>query len=396
MYGAAVKLFCCFLFAGIPLLASPAGPAAGEPQSVATPRLSPANLSLKQETREALRKGAAWLVKNQDPKGFWSGADHPAVTALAMVALQGAQMSGGDFTEAMSQARGFVLGCAQPDGSFHGPRGELVNYNTAVSVMGLLAAGRGEDHPILVKARQYLVASQVDLGEPGETDSVFDGGIGYGSKYKHSDMGNTLLALEALYYTRNLAADASSGVKDLNWEAVLRFIQNCQNLPSHNAQQWASDDLQNKGGFVYYPGHSMAGEMTLPSGRVALRSYGSISYGGLLSYAYANLQRDDPRVRAVLDWLEGNYTLEENPGMGQQGLFFYFQTMAKALSTQGIDFLEADGKRINWREELGLKLLNLQQTDGSWANENNRWWEKDPALATSYAMIALALVERGL
>jgi len=48
-------------------------------------------------------------------------------------------------------------------------------------------------------------------------------------------------------------------------------------------------------------------------GRVALRSYGSISYAGLLSYIYADLQRDDPRVQAAFDWLRGNYTLDEIP-----------------------------------------------------------------------------------
>ena len=64
--------------------------------------------------------------------------------------------------------------------------------------------------------------------------------------------------------------------------------------------------------------------------------------------------------------------------MGQQGLFFYFHTMAKALSIAQVDMLQtADGKRHNWRDELTLRLLNLQKADGSWDNDNGRWWEKD-------------------
>ena len=64
----------------------------------------------------------------------------------------------------------------------------------------------------------------------------------------------------------------------------------------------------------------MAGESKgSKSGRTALRSYGSISYAGMLSYAYANLKKDDSRVTAVRKWLTDNYTLEENPGMGAQG-----------------------------------------------------------------------------
>jgi squalene-hopene/tetraprenyl-beta-curcumene cyclase len=238
-----------------------------------------------------------------------------------------------------------------------------------------------------------LVRSQIDLGEKGVTDSPFDGGVGYGSKYEHSDMGNTLQAVEALARTKSLVPE---GAPDLNWQAAIHFLQNCQNLPSHNKQSWASDDPQNKGGFVYYPGHSMAGETNLPSGRVALRSYGSISYAGLLSYIHADLSRTDPRVMAVLDWLHRNYTLSENPGMGQQGLYYYFHTMAKALDTHGMQRLDTPEGPVNWREKLALRLLDLQRGDGSWENDNARWWEKDPALVTSYAVVTLKIVARAL
>jgi squalene-hopene/tetraprenyl-beta-curcumene cyclase len=215
-------------------------------------------------------------------------------------------------------------------------------------------------------------------------------------------MSNTFMALEALYYSEYLTkeqGEASSklGMKDLNWSAALAFIQRCQNLPSHNKEPWASDDPQNKGGFIYTPGQSMAGEVKLPSGRTALRSYGSISYAGLLSYVYAHLQRDDPRVVAVYEWLQKNYSLEENPGLGQQGLFYYYLTMAKALSIYGVDRLTlSDGKTILWREDLTKRLLNLQNAKGFWVNSNNRWWEKDPVLVTAYTIIALDYIARGM
>jgi squalene-hopene/tetraprenyl-beta-curcumene cyclase len=252
---------------------------------------------------------------------------------------------------------------------------------------------------VIRKARGFLVRLQRDFGEKGKPDDVFDGGIGYGSKYEHSDMGNTLMALEALHYSRRLMEDQNlAGANDLDWAAAIQFLQNCQNLPAYNKQKWASDDAKNKGGFVYYPGHSMAGgETNAATGRVALRSYGSISYGGMLSYLYANLKRDDPRVTAVFDWLRANYTLEENPGMGPQGLFFYLHTMTKALTAYGVDELELnDGRRIHWRKEVALRLLNLQRQDGSWFNDHARWWEKDPALVTSYATLSLEMIWRKL
>jgi squalene-hopene/tetraprenyl-beta-curcumene cyclase len=230
-------------------------------------------------------------------------------------------------------------------------------------------------------------------------DDPLDGGIGYGGTYKHSDLANTTYALEALYYTRYLRSDVANDpeAKDLNWQAARQFISRCQNLPGANDQPWASADPANKGGFVYFPEDSKAGTMKLDDGKVALRSYGSISYAGLLSYIYAQLDKGDPRVQAVVDWLSQNYTLEENPGMGQDGLYYYYHTMAKALSAAGIDTLTLkDGRKVNWRQDLAKRLLNLQNADGSWVNASGRWWEKDPHLVTAYATIALEIIHRGL
>jgi squalene-hopene/tetraprenyl-beta-curcumene cyclase len=212
-------------------------------------------------------------------------------------------------------------------------------------------------------------------------------------------MANTMQALEALYYSRNVPQDInSSSTHELNYAAAIHFLQNCQNLRSHNPQAWVADDDRNKGGFVYYPGNSMAGGITnADTGRVALRSYGSISYAGLLSYIYADLKADDPRVVAVLDWLRKNYTLDENPAMGPQGLYYYYHTMAKGLTACHVTELElVGGHKVLWRKQLAKKLFNLQKADGSWANDNGRWWEKDPALVTSYAVLTLETIYHGL
>jgi squalene-hopene/tetraprenyl-beta-curcumene cyclase len=358
---------------------------------------APSDLSIRNEVQHAIQRGLDWLEKNQDPRGFWSTPDQPALTALPLVALQGVpENSVRDQAKTLKRGYDHILASIQPDGGIY--KTNMPNYNTAISMMALLMAKNPEYKPVLLKARQFLIGLQSDFDEAGKLDSPFDGGIGYGSRYKHSDMSNTLVALEALYYSKHLLEDqALSGARDLNWPAAIHFIQSCQNLPGHNKEKWASDDAQNKGGFIYYPGNSMAGETNLPSGRVALRSYGSISYAGLLSYIYADLKRDDPRVEAVTDWLQRNFTLEENPGMGPQGLYYYYHTMAKALHSYGADRLKtADGKMIDWRKDLALKLINLQQKDGSWVNDNARWWEKDAALVTSYAVIALEMIYRGL
>ncbi|MDG2125860.1 MAG: cycloartenol synthase, partial [Verrucomicrobiales bacterium] len=184
---------------------------------------------------------------------------------------------------------------------------------------------------------------------------------------------------------------------DLDWDAAISFVSRCQNLTATNDQPWASDDPDNKGGFIYFPGDSKSGEQQLAGDQVALRSYGSMSYAGLLSLIYAKLDPSDQRIVAVLDWLKKNYTLEENPGLNGQGLFYYYHSMAKALRILNIDQLTlADGTRVDWRKDLSTKLMDLQQPDGSWVNPTGRWWENDPVLVTSYAVLTLEHIHRSL
>ncbi len=347
---------------------------------------------LKSQVSKLIERGNRWLENSQNEAGWWSTADHPAVTGLALVALKGDPSGKFESNEnpSITSALKYIDSCYREDGGIY--RINLATYNTAICLMSMVAVGDPALNERILKSREYLIGMQSDFGEKGVLDHPMDGGIGYGSKYDHSDMGNTLQALEALHYSQHLAQDqpASSNQK-LDFAAAIAFLQNCQNLSSVNKQDWASDDEANKGGFIYYPGLSKAGEYKDPvTGRVALRSYGSISYGGMLGYAYAKLEKEAPEVQAVLKWLQANYTLEENPAMGLQGLYYYYHTMAKALTAYGVETLELeDGRKIDWRNDLVQKLASSQSNDGSWINENGRWWERDPALVTSYAVLAL-------
>lgn len=388
------RFACVFLCLVLP---ATAGQGAKSGKEIRPP--APIDLSFANEIQNAIDRGLASLLRSQNSNGWWSTQDHVAPTALVLTAFMGEPTGRFRTNLPPSLAKGyeFILGSVKPDGSIY--RTTLINYNTSISMVALATSGNSAYDERLRRGREFLIRSQTDLGEPGTADSPYDGGVGYGDKYAHSDMNNTLTALEALYYTRYLnAGEGAVGKKDVNWDAVVKFLQNCQNLPSHNRLPWASDDVRHKGGFVYYPGHSMAGaETNAVTGRVALRSYGSISYAGLLSYIYADLKREDPRVIAVLDWLRSNYTLDENPGMELQGLYYYLHLMTKALNIARVESLELkDGRTIQWRREVAMRLINLQQRDGSWANTNGRWWEKDPNLVTAYAIQSLDIIHRGI
>lgn len=271
--------------------------------------------------------------------------------------------------------------------------------------MALTLNAKPEYEQTILKARRFVVGQQNDFDAKGATDNAFDGGIGYGrpgpNSPAHADLSNTHFALESLYYSKRLFEDKGTPEdkkNDLNWAAAIKFVERCQNRPESNDQAWASNDPKNAGGFVYEPGVSKAAEVDkLPDGRTALRSYGSISYAGMLSFIYAGLTPEDPRIQAVLKWLGDNFTLEENPGLGQEGKFYYYHTMAKALAVANLDELKTkDGKTVDWRNELGRHLLNIQKPDGSWLNDTGRWMENDPVLVTAYTLLALEHTYRAL
>lgn len=349
-------------------------------------------LSIKQEVEQSIARGNAWLVEQQKEKGFWDDGGLPAFTALALTALArdpNVDLSSGKLPDHMKKGFDWLLEQQKEDGGIYN-RG-LAVYNTATSLTAMSATGIPEFEPAIIKARRHLIANQWDIGVKGKTDNKNDGGIGYGSKDDHTDMSNTYLALEALSLSDKVIEDGNyANEPKLDWDAALTFLSRSQNLTETNDQEWASDDPKNKGGFVYTPGDSKAGTETTADGKVALRSYGSISYAGLLSLVYAKLTPEDPRVVAVKAWLGQNYTVEENPNMGAEGLYYYYQAMAKALNAAGIDKLKlADGSEADWRKDLAGKLLSSQRENGSWVNDNGRWMESNPVLVTAYTVMAL-------
>jgi squalene-hopene/tetraprenyl-beta-curcumene cyclase len=343
--------------------------------------------ALKAKVEAAIAKGIEFLAAQQKSDGSWSTPDYPALTALCVQAHLKAPGGKHAKDKAVREGLEFVRKNAKADGGIYAKG--MGNYNTSICLATLAEAGDSKDAKLIAGARKYLEGGQVK--NPAKAEQ--EGGWGYesGGKMGRPDLDNTVFALEAL----RLSEKQKAGGGELMWKEAIAFVSRCQNNPATNKEKWASDDAENRGGFVYTPGESPAGEVEA-GGRKVPRSYGSMSYAGLLSLLHAEVKKDDARVTAALDWLQRHFTVAENPGMGTQGLYYYYFIMSKALSAAGVDELAmASGQRVNWRTDLSEKLLALQKPNGSWSNENGRFMEKDPVLVTCYTVIALGtLAER--
>jgi squalene-hopene/tetraprenyl-beta-curcumene cyclase len=116
-----------------------------------------------------------------------------------------------------------------------------------------------------------------------------------------------------------------------------------------------------------------------------------MTYAGLKSFIHAGVSKDDARVKAAVDWIRRHYSLDDNPGQGTAGLYYYYHTFGKAMSAMGeAEFADKDGVKHNWRRDLFEALKKRQKADGSWANDNPAFLENNPDLATAYALLALS------
>jgi squalene-hopene/tetraprenyl-beta-curcumene cyclase len=348
---------------------------------------NPEHLSLKVEIKLAIQRGNKFLQGKQSEKGSWSDETVPAFTALAVQAgMTDPNREEGKTPPHLQKGYDFIMSKVQKDGGIYGKG--LATYSTSLGIMALAASGNPDYTQTILNARTFLINLQTNWKPgPDGKPNILNGGVGYGGTYPHSDMSNSHLAFHAIRTAELFAKEGDPANKvDLDWDAAIKFISACQNLKSTNPLPEAGND----GSFVYFPGNSMAGSTKDAEGKESLRGYGSMSYAGLLSLIHAELDEKDERVVSVKKWLSDNYTLEENPGMDLQGLFYYYHTMAKALSAANISHLTLkNGTKVDWRKELATKVLTLQREDGSWVNENNRWMETNPDLVTCYAVLTL-------
>jgi len=354
---------CAISVLAAAVLAAQTPPAAGRANA------QKMSADMRKKLMDALERGAAYERQQQHPDGTWE--NHPGITAMVAAALL---RQPGVPKEKQLAVVGKTLDglakLAKPDGGIYDKA--IPHYITAVSMMAMVAGGRPQDKPLIEKGRVYLAEHILDEGEGVPPSDKFYGGLGYGGT---SDGGRAdIISLE---YGLRAMKEADLPANSAAWEKAIKFLQRTQNNSETNDQKWAKND----GGFIYYPGYSQAGETV---------SYGAATYAGIMSYAWANVKKTDPRVQSVMKWVRNNYTVDENPGVGQKTVYYYYMVFAKALQAVGeTEIVDAKGQRHNWREDLGRKLLMLQHAEGYWVNTDKAELQDNKVLVTAFTMLAI-------
>jgi squalene-hopene/tetraprenyl-beta-curcumene cyclase len=373
------------------------------------------DVDLRSRLLKTYENAADWLAGQQDDKGAWKmgppgkEAPSPSYTALIVNALSHApEPLRAKYKGTVAKGVDFLLSKANKDGSFgEGPSGSfLKTYTTAIALLGLSGVERtGAVADALRGAQAYLKANQLKEG-------LHRGGMGYGDeKPGEKKTGNLSVT--------GFAADGlkASGLPqdDEFWKRVVEFVRKCQNSSEVNndpeyvaALKKAGLSVGDDGGLFYQPSAdakaSPAGTKKLAD-RDVIQSYGAMTYDGLKTYLYAGLPKDSPEVKAAVDWVRKNWTLDVHPGFAfddvrrshLRGLYYYYLLMGRALDALGENpFTTFDGKKRDWPAELGEKLLALCRESKMWKNDNAAWYEGDPVLVTSYVLMTADVLLKNL
>jgi squalene-hopene/tetraprenyl-beta-curcumene cyclase len=295
------------------------------------------------------------------------------------------------------------------DGSIgEGPTGTFMKtYATGIALMAFASVERTDKIANAIRGAQaYLKNNQLREGQDL-------GGMGYGDESPSGKKGVANLS------TTGFAAEGlkTSGLPqdDEFWKLVVQFVRTCQNNSETNKNPEFVAAMKAKGlsigddGSLYYapiadPAAQKAGTRKVADKEV-IQGYGAMTYDGIKTYLYAGLKKDSPEVKAAIDWVRKNYSVEVHPGFAfdqvqrhhLRGLYHYYLVMARALEALGENPFETfDGKKHDWAREIGEQLVKSVKENKLWKNENPGWFEGDPVLVTAYVLVTTDVLLRNM
>ena len=339
--------------------------------------------SLKNEALEAVLRAEKFLITKQNKNGSWGEYNgDPGYTALACIALSLDDIKRKEYKFFLQKGIDYLISCIKPNGSIVNPDfDKYVNYSTSLGIKAIYIFNPQKYKKIILKGRYFLKKSQF-----GSETGIEAGGIGYGSNKNKSDLSNTQMALETLFITQSIE-DEEENIKSLKltkevWQNAKNFLKRCQALHTNKLEWVKKLTKEEKGGFIYSPDRTMVNSEKL-------RPYGSMTYAGFKSMIFAGFLKESKEVQAAFNWLKNHYDIENNPGLGKEGYYYYLHLMAKSLYIYNEDTLETKKGKIFWKKTILKKMLSLQHYKGYWVNKEKRWQESNPVLTSCYALMTI-------
>lgn len=374
--------------------------------------------------RGLIHQGVEQLLLEQRSDGFWPHYQvrlqgSVAVSALVAYALARAGEDLEDYQrEELKSLLMKLLDPARrgPDGGLVDPA-HLVPHRTYAT--GLLLMALGEPWveaawPELVATgpfAEWLERAQVQEARGFDPIDARFGGWSYYDRYQvrmRTDVSTARFALQGL-----AAAGVSSDAPA--WHRASLFLGELQNLSMVTApgdSLYGAESSLRQGGFSFFPRSGKAGSTPLGDAMLVGTAYGSATADGLIALlASAGIDRrsgeasrfeappGDPRVLAALRWLARNYTLDRNPGFGEdprgwgKGLQnYYVAALAEGLHRAGVKtVITSDSIKHGWASELVRAIGEAHGLRGrQFGSDSGLMHEDEPTISAAFSVIALA------
>ncbi|MEL6712939.1 MAG: prenyltransferase/squalene oxidase repeat-containing protein [Planctomycetota bacterium] len=320
---------------------------------------------------EATAKGLAWLAREQNDDGSWTGdvgyklnstyqvdrreQPHVGVTALCgMAFLAGGHLPGrGEYGETLDKTIDFVLGCVDNDGYI--TRSDTRMYSHAFATLFLAEAYgmtyRQDLRLKLQKAVDFIVKCQND-----------EGGWRYEPLARDSDISIVVCQCLALRAARNIGIRVPKSTVD----QAIRYVVSSANKGDAPLRRSADRD-SSPGTFRYQPQIYSRTEF-------ALTAAGVTALNGLGIYS-------DQLIDLGIDYLNSQF-FAFNQRHGHRGHYFFWYGHYYAVQAM---YTRGGSDWVNYFTKLRSFLVGHQQADGSWPNNQG------PGLAFSTAMGCLIL-----
>ncbi len=362
---------------------------------------------------DSLTKAAQFLISKQSPDGAWRSEtygcfrDGPTLTPYIISCLYFLTEPNEQIQSSFQKAMDYLTNMVDEDGNIRtGPYGLNFPVYTAASASRVVVLQDKSEKNRWAQSAwlNYLLARRLDKSLGWEPSDPEYGGwsfaIGIPRKPKQDTMKDPLLLsnLTATIFGIGALRSARIPVDEPIWKDILIFVRKCQN---YSDDMTKSDPRFDDGGFFFCPGDPMQNKAGVAGidkfGRQRYHSYGSMSGDGLRALLACGLPTDHPCVVAARNWLEHNFTVENNPGnfnedrevLRNATYYYYLWSVAHAFTRLGVTVIETKNGKVNWPEEMADELIRRQRPDGSWLNRFTDAKEDDPLVSTPWAAAAL-------
>ncbi len=302
-----------------------------------------------EDVSRAIEQGVRYLKSKQQREGNWVEGSHAVgMTALCTIAMLSAGVSRDDpaIVNAMQYLRRFRVG---PDFN--------QNYSIALQTMAFALCDPERDRPLIRENVRQIEEHQTFEGP----NSPANGGWTYiytGRKagQRGSDNSNAQFSILALYEAERVGVSA----KQETWARARNYWENCQNANGAWGYTPTSD-----GSTGIRASMTCAGIASLMISSGMTSQDGAAVRGDQILCGLPAQNPSQERIRRGLDWMERNFSVEENKGHGGTYLLYYLYGLERVGRMSGQRFI---GKHDWYREGTAFLLKRKGELNTHWSD----------------------------